>query len=313
MCCKKYLKDFCTTFQTELMNLPQTSMPVSQTASEKPSVFYSASDIAWHTEAGRRANNEDSCAFQIAPDGCAALLVVADGMGGHASGEVASRLAVDRLLEACARDGFQVSPAGFSQTLQNIHDEILQTAAKKNELHGMGTTLVAALLRSQSVLVGHVGDSRALQFRGTLVRRLTRDHLYVVDALNIPENRAKEHPQGHMLSQALGAAGTITPDVEQFEVQAGDLILLCTDGVGESVPEPQMHAVLQGEDLSSCAAVLVRRALENGSRDNCTVALARIPAPSVAGTKRLDAIGDLKEAVFQKTVSPTETRDEETS
>lgn len=281
------------------------SAPAPETATLKSAVFYSASNIAWHTEAGRRANNEDSCAFQIAPGGGAALVVVADGMGGHASGEVASRLAVDRLLEAWARDGFRASSAAFSQTLQSIHDEILRTAANESGLHGMGTTLVAALLHAEGVLIGHVGDSRALQFRGTLVRRLTRDHLYVVDALGVPENRAKEHPQGHMLSQALGASGSVAPDVAQFEAQAGDLILLCTDGVSESVPEPQMHAVLQGDDLSACAAVLVRRALENGSRDNCTVAIARVPAPSAEGTTRADSSADLKEAVFQGTEKTT--------
>lgn len=248
------------------------------------SPIFSESDIAWHTEAGRRANNEDSCAFLLQPDGAAVLLIVADGMGGHASGEVASRLAVDTLVEAYTKNGFAPDAEFLRATLIAVDHEIRRAATLDARREGMGTTVVAALLHQDGALIGHIGDSRALQFRNGCVRRLTRDHLFAIDVLGIDENQAKSHPQGNVLSQALGAPGNLAPAINSFDWQPGDVFLLCTDGVSECVPEPQMQSVLDAtanreKPLPEAAAALVRRALENRSGDNCTVALVRVPEP----------------------------------
>ena len=125
--------------------------------------------------------------------------------------------------------------------------------------------------------MGHVGDSRALQFRDDAVRRLTRDHLYAIDVLGEEENRAKHHPKGNVLSQALGVTGGVAPTLQRFDLAAGDTLLLCTDGVSECVSEPLMRAALEEDELAGAAALVVRHALAGGSRDNCTVALARVP------------------------------------
>jgi protein phosphatase len=251
---------------------------------------YFTHNVAWHTETGRRKANEDSCAVQLAPDGSACLLVVADGMGGHASGEIASRIAVDTLLGAFEAHRFH--PEHIRPLLQDAiwsaHQEILRTGQQQPEQAGMGTTVVAAVLSDERVDVAHVGDSRALQFRGDEVRRLTRDHLYAIDVLGVDENRAKDHAQGNVLSQALGFEGGIDPTFNSFDLQAGDVIVLCSDGVCSHVSEPLMGDSLltshadKETHWSQVAADIVRHALLNGSRDNCTVVLAAVPQPDVA-------------------------------
>lgn len=242
-------------------------------------MLFSQSNVAWHTEVGRRKNNEDDCAVQIAGDGSACLLVVADGMGGHQSGEIASRTAVTSLVDAfnntenfAPQDDFQST---LQSTILSAHNAIQSQSAREADKEGMGTTVVTALMRQDQVLIGHIGDSRALQFRDGNVRRLTRDHLFAVDVLDVDENKAKFHPQGNVLSQALGT-GEIEPSINNFDLQEGDFVVLCTDGVSEYVSEPQMYQALLLPELSQAASQIVSLALQSGSRDNCTVVVARV-------------------------------------
>jgi protein phosphatase len=235
------------------------------------------SHIAWHTEKGRRANNEDCCGFHLAPDGSAGLLVVADGMGGAASGEVASQMALDILLHNFERQGFSQTPELLGSALLEAHARIqIEADNGASEKSGMGTTAVAVVIRKGEVIVGHIGDSRAFQFRLPLVRRLTQDHLFAIDVLGVAENQAKHHPQGNVLSQALGVEGAIRPAVHRFDAQAGDYFVLCSDGVSEHVDEPTMSACLTEADLQSGAVAMAQRAIAAGSRDNCTVMIANI-------------------------------------
>jgi protein phosphatase len=127
------------------------------------------------------------------------------------------------------------------------------------------------------LIVAHAGDSRALQFRPPYVRRLTRDHLHVVDVLGLAENKAKHHPQGHVLSQALGVTGPIQPDVNRFSLAAGDYVLLCSDGVSEFVNEVEMCDLLTRRPLPEGAGAIVELAIRKGSTDNCSVVAAVIP------------------------------------
>lgn len=259
---------------------------------------FSSQSLAWHTEAGRRSNNEDSCATAVSPDGTRALLVVADGMGGHACGEVASRLVVESLLRDYSQNRFDVSPEFLRNAIARAHHEVLHASQQNAAQKGMGATVVVAILdcgdenakRTPRGIVGHVGDSRAYQFRSDYVRRLTSDHLMVVEALGYDEERAKNHPRGNELSQAMGSGNSVNPTISEFDLCEGDAIVLCTDGVSEVLSAPQMHSAIQrfvavsGEEKSRpdslahfCASV-VKHAIESGSRDNCTVAVALAPA-----------------------------------
>jgi protein phosphatase len=184
-------------------------------------------------------------------------------------------LALDILLHNFERQGFSQPPELLGSALLEAHARI-QIEAGDEEKSGMGTTAVAIVIREGEVVVGHIGDSRAFQFRLPLVRRLTQDHLFAIDVLGVEENRAKHHPQGNVLSQALGVEGEIRPAVHRFDAQAGDYFVLCSDGVSEHVDEPTMSACLTGSDLHAGAVAMAERAIAAGSRDNCTVMIATI-------------------------------------
>jgi len=229
------------------------------------------------SETGRRRNNEDACGYVVSPDGSAALMVLADGMGGHLSGEVASSMATESLLERFQRDQPVGDPERYllSNTIE-AHHRICSLASRDRQHEGMGSTLVALLLRPPKAIVAHVGDSRAYQSRGRCVRRLTQDHLYVVETLDVRENRAKAHPQGHVLAQALGIEGEIRPEISTVDVMSGDTLLLCSDGVSECLTEPAMGALLARLPMKEAVEAMIRLAIDNGSRDNCTVVAVRI-------------------------------------
>ena len=230
--------------------------------------------IAWRTDTGRRPGNEDCCGYHLADNRTAGVLVVADGMGGHASGEVASQMAVSAVLGAFQQHGFDDAETLLSHAILAAHRHIAQEAAQHEGKRGMGTTIVAAVLREGEVIVGHIGDSRALQFRLPHVRRLTRDHLFAIDVLGVPENLAKHHENGNVLSQALGSEGEITPSLNRFDIASGDVLVLCTDGISECVDEMKMAQILQQHKPARAAEELIKCALERGSLDNCTALCA---------------------------------------
>jgi PPM family protein phosphatase len=208
------------------------------------------------------------------------LFVVADGMGGHAGGEIASHLALETVLETFRDCGFDPTEALLADALHSAHERIQREAGRDDSKSGMGTTLVAAALREGAVWVAHIGDSRALQFRAPCVRRLTQDHLFAVDILGISENRAKLHPHGNVLSQALGSDCRIAPAINHFDLASGDIVLLCSDGVSEWVSEPLMWHLLAEHTLDDAIHEIVQAALSNGSRDNCTALAAAVPIAS---------------------------------
>lgn len=237
----------------------------------------SVEDINSYSDKGVRKNNEDQYGVYLAEDGSAALLVIADGMGGHSCGEVASEWAVNVIVKMFEKYKFDDAEKLLEDSIISAHERIQRDAAGDERKEGMGTTVVAAVLRGKEVLIGHVGDSRAILFRMPYVRRLTRDHLFAIDVLGCDEGQAKRHAQGNVLSQALGVDGTVKPVINRFDVQSGDVIVLCTDGVSECVTELEMGTTIDGQPFDILASGLVQTALANKSRDNCTVVAARIP------------------------------------
>jgi len=202
-----------------------------------------------------REANEDAVA--VLPE--ARTLLVADGLGGHAAGEVASRTAVDTLrnqltgLDAVPDD--QVGPR-LVDGLLAAHRAVADEAAQDRDRYGMGTTAVVAHLRSSRAWVAHVGDSRAYRCGGSGLEQLTRDH-----------------GSGSLLIQALGL-GDVAPDVAVVGLEPGDRLLLCTDGLTDTTDEAEIaRLVTQGSPQEACDA-LVAAALRGGGIDNVTVAVA---------------------------------------
>ncbi len=234
---------------------------------------------AAHTHVGlRRQANEDRHA--IVRD--LGLFVVADGMGGHRAGQVASQLAVDaatRTIETLA--GAAVAPAErLRHAVSCANREIFQAAEAKAELAGMGTTFVAMLFGEERLALAHVGDSRAYLLRQGRLRGLTDDHSIVAELLRrqaISEAAARAHPHRHVLTRALGVRPRIEPDLAEMTPQAGDVFVLCSDGLTTHVGDAEIAEQLgDGRDFDAAAVWLVEAANRAGGFDNVTVLLVAV-------------------------------------
>jgi PPM family protein phosphatase len=232
-----------------------------------------AADSIWKTDTGRaRADNEDS-AYARPP-----LYVVADGMGGAQAGEVASALAVEEFRGGLVAQG--TAEQRLSERVQAANRRIYETAHRKLEHEGMGTTLTAVYLDESNLAVAHVGDSRAYIFRDGELQRLTHDHSLVEELIRrgkLTPEQAAAHPQRSIITRALGIEPEVEVDTWTYPMQAGDVVLLCSDGLTSMISEPQIASVLAAEpDLERAGDRLIAEANEAGGRDNITVVLFRL-------------------------------------
>jgi PPM family protein phosphatase len=220
--------------------------------------------------------------------GC--LFIVADGMGGHAGGETASALAVDA-IEAFVLNAVQwccqlrghaedTVLAEFQQAMQRADSRVCAESRRHPELYGMGTTVTLAYSLGDQLFVAHAGDSRGYLLRGRELYRLTRDHTIVEEMLrrgHLTAEQAAQHNMRHVITNALGGTTPgVHVEVHKLNVEPGDVLLLCTDGLTEMVPEDGIAAVLQAEgDPKTACQRLVALANERGGKDNITVIVAR--------------------------------------
>ena len=244
------------------------------------------------SDVGRvRSLNEDS--FAIEPD--LGLYLVADGMGGHGHGDVASRLAVESIRRSMGRRGRRrpwVAAFGRSgdppeapdkhrlqRALVDANRRLLREVARRPELTGMGTTVVAFVTCGLRAVLAHVGDSRANRLRAGRLEPLTHDHTWVaeqVSAGNLSEDQARDHPFKSVVTRALGGEEQVTVELMEVDLAAGDRYLLCSDGLTGMVSDERIHQRLDTSDsLSSLCNGLIADALAAGGKDNITaVALA---------------------------------------
>ncbi|MEN8184878.1 MAG: Stp1/IreP family PP2C-type Ser/Thr phosphatase [Myxococcota bacterium] len=230
------------------------------------------------THVGRRRRiNEDR--YALAPD--LGLYLVADGMGGHTAGQVASELAADAALRAVRT--LQDTPASLAEKLRyavtSANREIYQTARQRPELAGMGTTLVSVLVSEGRAALGHVGDSRAYLVRAGRIRQLTDDHSVVGELLRrreISPDAAREHPHRHVLTRALGVRPMVEPDLAELSPEPEDVFVLCSDGLTAHLEDDEIAARVDAEaDPDVCVESLVETANERGGEDNITVLVLR--------------------------------------
>jgi serine/threonine protein phosphatase PrpC len=235
-----------------------------------------------------RENNEDKFDF-YEPDeesllaARGSVYLVCDGMGGHNAGQIASELAAKQFLHAYYHLGGTAQEAARHAILQ-AHHYIAEMASKIPSRYGMGTTLTALILKQDEGILAHVGDSRCYRLREGVFEQLSRDHTLVARLVEqgiITPEQAKYHPQRNVIRQAVGVADPsepLEPDIETFALQAGDLYLLCSDGLTDMVDDAEIEAILRDEPPTRAAWRLVDRALANGGRDNVTVVLVRVAA-----------------------------------
>ena len=246
------------------------------------------------SDVGRRRNrNEDA----IGSDEAEGILVVADGMGGHPAGDVASRLAVEEalgVLQSSAtpvHTGPEDSPqdAGVRMALavQSADKRIRDEGQRNPSLEGMGTTLTAFRVDREGgrYQIGHVGDSRAYRFRAAILHQLTRDDTWVqsqIEAGRIKPENARTHPWASLLSQAVGVEPPPEPSVFEGDLDVGDVFLVCSDGLMTHLLDEQIRSILErhlSEGLGVAAQALIDAANDEGGVDNITVGLLRVEAP----------------------------------
>jgi serine/threonine protein phosphatase PrpC len=224
----------------------------------------------------RRRTNEDR--YGLAPE--LGLFLVADGMGGHTAGQVASGLASDGVLEAVREGGPDASlTERLRRAVASANERIFSTAEAKPELSGMGTTLVALLVAGGRAAIAHVGDSRGYRVRAGRIRQLTDDHSVVGELQRrgeISADAAREHPHRHVLTRALGVRSEAEPDLGEITLEHGDVFVLCTDGLTHHVRDEEIAKAAAGEgDLEAACRGLVFLANARGGEDNVTVLLVR--------------------------------------
>jgi len=240
----------------------------------------------------KRDHNEDAFVVNVAQG----LFAVADGMGGHAAGEVASQIAIKTISDfviATREDANVTWPFDYDAhisananrlrtAIRLANQKICETIQKKDELKDMGTTIVSAVIGAdRTVTVAHVGDSRAYLARKGRIRQLTSDHSWVNEQVKLGflnHDDAVRHPFRNVVTRALGSRGSVAVDLLEEVLEPGDRILLCSDGLNSMVDDDGILAALEsgGEDLEASCLALIAAANRNGGDDNITAVVARV-------------------------------------
>lgn len=238
--------------------------------------------IAGLTDPGHRpGENQDSIGW----DAARSIALVADGLGGHASGQVASGIVKDTVLK-------WVDSLGLSDAVMRAHAAVAEAAERDEKNHGMASTIVAIKIAQRIGQVLWVGDSRAYLWRGHEIRQLTQDHS-VVEALrleeHLSENEVRTHPQRNQVTRVLGA-GEPEPDRYDFPMQKGDWVLLCSDGLTGELRDAEIASVLAtAASLEDAVTRLIAAALAKGGHDNVSAVLVEYDGPSGRVSKLSDA------------------------
>ena len=236
-----------------------------------------------------RKNNEDYCMGEIiqTEDDCIGIFALADGMGGHKKGEVASKIAVDSIIDFLKENILKscgikmdylddVIKQGYNYANQKIFDKV----SEDSSCEGMGTTLVVAVIYKDDMIMANVGDSRGYLLHTDEFRRITRDHSVVEELVNanlITEEEARVHPRRNQITRAMGAEEIIIVDIFREKVEKGDMILLATDGLTGCVEDEDIKNIIkQDKDIKEICEDLINQANDNSGKDNISVILSKI-------------------------------------
>ena len=234
-------------------------------------------NVASRTHIGNvRPTNQDS--LLILP-GLNGLFGVADGMGGHKGGDVASNMAT--LMLSRVLDGAKPDEALLRGGIEEVNQMIFQEQLHNPELYGMGTTLTVLWEDTDRLLLGHVGDSRAYRLHNGEITQVSQDHSLVAELLRegaITPEEAQHHPYRNVITRALGSAEIVDVDVTALERVRGDRYLICSDGLTAYVAPAEMRAILLRTPLEEAADMLLQLALDGGGRDNISLVLAEVGA-----------------------------------
>lgn len=259
-------------------------------------------EVAKLTDVGRvRSHNEDYVDYYIPSDPHqralkGSIYLVADGMGGHQAGEVASREAVEWTMGQYYADTAHDVATSLVRAIRMANARLFEQAQSDADKGGMGSTLVAAVIVGQKVYIANVGDSRAYLINARGVTQITEDHSWVeeqVRAKLLTPEQARRHPQRNLVTRALGSKPDVQVDLFEGELEAGDTLLLCSDGLTGRVEDPELAAIALQYPAQEAARQLVALANERGGNDNISVLIVNarqeavtVPAPALAPSKK---------------------------
>lgn len=250
----------------------QTEMLSEQRADTIAIEFFQLTDTGFVRE-----GNEDSIGFW--PCGGGFLFAVADGLGGHNSGEVASGLALDVLVrEMTQTSGAGVVMKNLKRAVQQANLEIYQKSITVPELHRMGTTLTASVVTGSTLVAAHIGDSRLYLLRDGVLSQLTKDHTSVQEQVEygiLSPEEARVHPDRHRLTNYLGHDLITSVDTLKLDIQAGDVLVQCSDGIYDELSESELTGMLRQGPEAACRAA-VQRSRDAGGADNMSLQVAAV-------------------------------------
>ena len=243
--------------------------------------IYSATDVGQ-----KRKMNQDYVFVSEGPVGnLPNLFTVADGMGGHNAGDYASSHAVRILVDEIREDADYNPVKVIRHAIETANTEIRNRAQEDENLRGMGTTMVVATIVDQYAYVANVGDSRLYVIQDG-IHQITRDHSLVQEMVKmgeISEEEARNHPDKNIITRAIGVKENVEPDIYEYRLKKGDIILMCTDGLSNMVEDEDMFNIVKGSrDVVEAVQMLIEKANSNGGRDNIGVIVAEQLADEVS-------------------------------
>ncbi|MCL7454576.1 MAG: Stp1/IreP family PP2C-type Ser/Thr phosphatase [Anaerolineae bacterium] len=242
-------------------------------------------DIGLASDVGPiRELNEDCADFRVPEDRAlyqakGAIFVVADGMGGHQAGDVASRQAVALVIEGYYADDASQPSDDLVRAIKAANRSVYEEALSDRSKSGMGTTLVAAIVLGHKVYVANVGDSRAYALVDQAIVQITEDHSWVEEQVRaglLTREQANHHPQRHLITRALGSRSSVDVDLYEGELHAGEMLLLCTDGLSNPLSDLAIGRIIRALPPADAAQRLIREAEELAGDDNATALVVKL-------------------------------------
>lgn len=231
---------------------------------------------AYITDVGKKRTNNEDALFVCNKNDEANVYIVADGMGGHNAGEVASNNVI-KIVSSLLCEKDNITPEYIIKAIQTANKEIYEMSKSKEELRGMGTTIVIAIASKEQMTIAHVGDSRAYLLTKDGIQRLTTDHSWVqelIDTGALSQSEAKDHPHKNVITRAIGIDKDVKVDVLQRNWEEGEKLLLCTDGLNTHLEDNEIYDIVnKSSNIEIATSELVNSANNRGGSDNITVVL----------------------------------------
>lgn len=230
----------------------------------------------------KRQLNEDNCNVLVGYPGIPDCFIIADGMGGHKCGEVASKQAVDSVCNYLLKSDWENKDISglLKEIITNVNDELYQFSMQDESTQGMGTTLIVTVIKDNKLFIGHVGDSRVYLIRENTIEKLTWDHSFIEELVkngSITKDEAINHPKKNMITRAVGYEYNLQVDTYEIDVLESDRILLCTDGLTNMLTEDEIVQIITKiEDPQLACDTLIQNANNKGGEDNITVIIGKI-------------------------------------